>query len=56
MDVSKLDKMKVIDLRKELETRGLDTKGVKAVLVERLRAFLEDGIGKFYFFFYKSIR
>uniref|UniRef100_A0A0A1WKD5 Heterogeneous nuclear ribonucleoprotein U-like protein 1 n=1 Tax=Zeugodacus cucurbitae TaxID=28588 RepID=A0A0A1WKD5_ZEUCU len=45
MDVSKLDKMKVIDLRKELETRGLDTKGVKAVLVERLRAFLEDGIG-----------
>ncbi|XP_039953054.1 heterogeneous nuclear ribonucleoprotein U-like protein 2 isoform X1 [Bactrocera tryoni] len=44
MDVSKLDKMKVIDLRKELESRGLDTKGVKAVLVERLRAFLEDGI------------
>uniref|UniRef100_W8AEX7 Protein encore n=1 Tax=Ceratitis capitata TaxID=7213 RepID=W8AEX7_CERCA len=44
MDVAKLEKMKVIDLRKELETRGLDTKGVKAVLVERLRAFIEDGV------------
>lgn len=43
MDAAKLDKMKVVDLRKELETRGLDTKGVKAVLIERLRAFIEGG-------------
>ncbi|XP_034135402.1 heterogeneous nuclear ribonucleoprotein U isoform X3 [Drosophila guanche] len=43
MDVAKLDKMKVVDLRNELQTRGLDTKGVKAVLIERLRAHVEGG-------------
>lgn len=41
MDLAKLDKMKVVDLRTELQTRGLDTKGVKAVLIERLRAHVE---------------
>ncbi|XP_070068377.1 heterogeneous nuclear ribonucleoprotein U-like protein 2 isoform X3 [Drosophila takahashii] len=45
MDVAKLDKMKVVDLRNELQSRGLDTKGVKAVLVERLRAYVEGGAG-----------
>uniref|UniRef100_A0A1I8Q821 SAP domain-containing protein n=1 Tax=Stomoxys calcitrans TaxID=35570 RepID=A0A1I8Q821_STOCA len=43
MDLANLDKMKVVDLRNELQTRGLDYKGVKAVLIERLRAHLEGG-------------
>ncbi|XP_041565761.1 heterogeneous nuclear ribonucleoprotein U-like protein 2 isoform X3 [Drosophila elegans] len=45
MDVAKLEKMKVVDLRNELQSRGLDTKGVKAVLIERLRAHVEGGTG-----------
>lgn len=41
MDVSKL---KVADLRKELGNRGLDTKGNKPVLVERLKeAIAKEG-------------
>lgn len=44
MDPSKLDKMKVVELRAELAARGLDTKGVKAVLVDRLKQALEDGV------------
>ncbi|XP_026288603.1 heterogeneous nuclear ribonucleoprotein U-like protein 1 [Frankliniella occidentalis] len=36
-----LNKMKVVELKAELADRGLDTKGVKAVLVERLKAALE---------------
>lgn len=39
MDPSKL---KVVELRAELAARGLDQKGVKAVLVERLQKALED--------------
>lgn len=36
--------MKVVELRAELAQRGLDQKGVKAVLVQRLQAALEaDG-------------
>lgn len=45
MDLAKLDKMKVVDLRTELQTRGLDTKGVKAVLIERLRAHVDGSAG-----------
>lgn len=41
-----LNKLKVVELKAELANRGLDTKGVKAVLVERLKAALEgDGGG-----------
>jgi len=36
-----LEKNAVVVLRRELEGRGLDTSGLKAVLVDRLRAALE---------------
>ena len=42
MDLSKLDTMKLADLQTELQTRGLDTKGVKLVLNERLKAHFEE--------------
>lgn len=38
-------KMKVVDLRSELGALGLDTKGNKAVLVERLKKALESKTG-----------
>ena len=42
MELFKVDTMKVADLRTELQTRGLDTKGVKLVLIERLKAHFEE--------------
>lgn len=50
------NKMKVAELREELKTRGLDTKGTKAVLVKRLQQAFnkEQGIaGKFHFLLFK---
>lgn len=40
------EKLKVVELRKELTARGLDTKGNKAVLVKRLKQALnkEQGV------------
>lgn len=49
-------KLKVAELRTELAARGLDTKGVKAVLVERLKEALEkeaENKGRFYFFYFQ---
>lgn len=34
-------KLKVVELRNELQDRGLDTKGNKAALVQRLKEALE---------------
>lgn len=50
MDIAKLEKLKVVELKAELQARNLDTKGVKAVLIERLKDAIEKGvplIGKF---------
>lgn len=39
-------KLKVVELRAELSARGLDAKGVKAVLVKRLKDALEKELEK----------
>ena len=41
-----LNKLKVLELRKELQSRGLDSKGNKPVLIERLREAMEQENGK----------
>ena len=41
LTAEEVHKMKVVELRAELTARGLDTKGVKAVLAERLIAALD---------------
>jgi hypothetical protein len=42
LNASAVKKMKVTDLRSELTKRGLDTKGLKIVLVDRLLSALEN--------------
>lgn len=42
MDLSDLSKLRVVDLKQELQNRGLDTKGVKAVLISRLQAAIDE--------------
>lgn len=39
-------KLKVTELREELQARGLDTKGNKPVLVKRLKKALEEELNK----------
>lgn len=39
-------KLKVVELRAELSSRGLDTKGNKPVLVKRLKDALEEELKK----------
>lgn len=38
VEMRKISELRVVDLKNELERRGLDTLGVKAVLTERLKA------------------
>lgn len=41
-------KLRVVELRAELSTRGLDTKGNKPVLIQRLKEALEKEISQGY--------
>ncbi|CAG9835314.1 unnamed protein product [Diabrotica balteata] len=43
--IEELSKLKVVDLRNELANRGLDQKGVKAVLVKRLKDAMDIEAG-----------
>lgn len=42
MDPDNLAKLKVVELKQELASRGLDQKGVKAVLIARLLEAIES--------------
>ena len=42
LDIDKVDKLKVVELRTALGEAGLDTKGTKPILVARLKEYLES--------------
>ena len=53
LDPESLNKLRVVDLREHLSTRGLSTSGLKADLVKRLREALEtETNGKYQVFFH----
>ena len=45
LEIDKVDKLKVVELRTALGEAGLDTKGTKPVLVARLKSYLESKTG-----------
>lgn len=52
LDPESLNKLRVVDLREHLSTRGLSTSGLKADLVKRLREAIEtEANGKYMRFF-----
>ena len=42
LDPELLSRLRVVDLKVELEKRGLSKSGTKAVLIERLKKFLKE--------------
>lgn len=44
IEMRKLSELRVVDLKNELEKRGLDTLGVKAILLDRLTTVSHDAI------------
>ena len=46
LDIDKVDKLKVVELRTALGEAGLDTKGTKPILVARLKSYLESKNGE----------
>lgn len=46
LEIDKVDKLKVVELRTALGEAGLDTKGTKPILVARLKSYLESKNGE----------
>lgn len=55
LDPETLNKLRVVDLREHLSTRGLSTSGLKADLVKRLREAIEtEANGIYHRFFFSN--